>query len=116
PRPGPAPKSSRISEEAMDHITKQLVDYTAGFSLADVPPGARQAALNHLVDAVGCAIAGYRTASAQIGVRVARTVTSTSRPATVFGADAVSAPAYAAMANTIMVRSLDWNDGMLAKG
>ena len=76
----------------MDHITKQLVDYTAGFSLADVPQAARQAALNHLVDAVGCAIAGYRTASAQIGVRVARTVTSTSRPATVFGADAVRPP------------------------
>jgi len=99
----------------MDHITKQLVDYTVGFSLDDVPQAAKQAALNHLVDAVGCAIAGYRTESAQIGVRVARTVSST-RPATVFGADTVSAPAYAAMANTIMVRSLDWNDGMLAKG
>jgi 2-methylcitrate dehydratase len=99
----------------MDHITKQLVDYTVGFSLDDVPQAAKQAALNHLVDAVGCAIAGYRTESAQIGVRVARTVSGT-RPATVFGADTVSAPAYAAMANTIMVRSLDWNDGMLAKG
>jgi 2-methylcitrate dehydratase len=99
----------------MDHITRQLVDYTVGFSLAAVPTAASQAALNHLVDAVGCAIAGYRTESAQVGVRVARTVTS-GRPATVFGAGVVSAPAYAAMANTIMVRSLDWNDGMLAKG
>ena len=99
----------------MDHITKQLVDYTVGFSLDVVPQAAKEAALNHLVDAVGCAIAGYRTESAQIGVRVARTVSST-RPATVFGAGTVSAPAYAAMANTIMVRSLDWNDGMLAKG
>lgn len=99
----------------MDHITRQLVDYTTGFSLEDVPQVAKQAALNHIVDAVGCVVAGFNTESAQIGVRVARTITS-DRPATVFGAGAVSAPAYAAMANAIMVRSLDWNDGMLAKG
>jgi 2-methylcitrate dehydratase len=41
---------------------------------------------------------------------------SADRTATVFGAGFRSAPAYAAFTNAIMVRSLDWTDGMLAQG
>jgi 2-methylcitrate dehydratase len=99
----------------MDRISRQLVEYTQDFHLAAVPGVAKEAALRHLVDAIAVSIAGYSTESAQIGIRVAKS-TSGSNNAIILGAGASAAPAYAAMANAIMIRSLDWNDGMLAKG
>jgi 2-methylcitrate dehydratase len=99
----------------MDRITRQLVDYTTAFQLADVSGAARAAALRHLTDTVGCAIAGHFTESAQAAVRVAAGVRG-DLEATVFGAGLRSSVGFAAMANTVMVRNLDWNDGMLARG
>ncbi len=99
----------------MDGITRQLVEYTQDFRIADVPDEAKEAALRHLVDAIAVSIAGFDTESAQIAVRVARSM-SGARNTVILGAGASAAPAYAAMANAVMIRSLDWNDGMLAKG
>jgi 2-methylcitrate dehydratase len=97
----------------MDKNSAILVDFTQGFSLEDVPAVAADAGLKHVVDAVVCAIAGYDTAPAQAAVRAARHAPGA---ATVFGAGFSAAPPYAAMANAVMVRVLDWNDGMLARG
>lgn len=99
----------------MDGITEELVGYTEGFSYEELTESARRFALQHVVDSVACAIAGYGSEPAQVAIRVARRVGG-EELATVFGAGFRSAPAYAAFANTIMVRALDWNDGMLAKG
>src|SRR5574341_912313 len=100
---------------SMDKTTERLVTYARTFAEAPLPPAAVDAARNHLVDAVACAIAGYSTPPARVAVQVARTMRS-DRTATVLGAGVRSAPAYAVFANTVMVRSLDWNDGMLAPG
>jgi 2-methylcitrate dehydratase len=99
----------------MDKTTALLVEYAQDFSYAAITSPARDATLRHLVDSIACAVAGYSKEPAQIAVRVARTVSGIS-PATVFGAGLTSHPAYATFANTIMIRGLDWNDGMLAKG
>jgi 2-methylcitrate dehydratase len=99
----------------MDTVTARLVDYAASFSYADITPTARDATLRHLFDAIACAVAGSATEPAEIAVRVARSVRG-DESATVWGANLNSIPAYATFANTIMVRSLDWNDGMFAKG
>jgi 2-methylcitrate dehydratase len=99
----------------MDATTARLVEYADQFTWSGLTESARQATLRHLFDAVACAIAGYSTEPAQIAVRIARTVRG-DEAATVWGADTASIPAYATFANTIMVRSLDWNDGMFAKG
>jgi 2-methylcitrate dehydratase len=99
----------------MDKITDQLVEFSRAFSIDDVTPRGRQFGLRHLVDAIACSVAGYCTESAQAAVQVARATTA-ARPATVFGAAYSSAPGYAAMANAVMIRGLDWNDGMLAIG
>jgi 2-methylcitrate dehydratase len=71
--------------------------------------------LNHLVDTVAVAIAGHDSAQARIAARVAGTVRS-DRPATVIGFGIRTSPDLAAFANTIMVRTYDWNDGMQARG
>jgi len=99
----------------MDKTTKTLVDYARTYWSETPPQTVFDAALNHLVDTAACIIAGYSTPPAQIATAVARTMSS-DRPATVFGAGLHSAPAYAVFANTVMVRTLDWNDGMLAPG
>ncbi len=99
----------------MDTVTAQLVDYATAFRLDDVSRQTRAAAVRHLVDAIGCAVAGHFTESAQAAVRVATGVRG-EPAATVFGTGARSSIGFAAMANTVMIRSLDWNDGMLARG
>ncbi len=98
----------------MDATTARLVDYAEAFSYAELGDTARDATLRHLFDGIACAIAGYATEPAQIAVRIARGVRGDEQ-ATVWGAGVSSIPAYATFANTIMVRGLDWNDGMFAK-
>jgi 2-methylcitrate dehydratase len=98
----------------MDKTLDKIVAYTTDFTDHSPSDDAMDAALRHLVDAIACAVAGAATAPAQIAVQVAGTVRGDDM-ATVFGAGIRSTPAYAAFANTVMVRTLDWNDGMLAR-
>jgi 2-methylcitrate dehydratase len=99
----------------VDGITRQLVDYATGFDFDAVPTAVRDAAVNHVVDSIAVAVAGFRSAPAQVAVRVARTSTA-DRPATVIGAGVRTTPELAAFANAVMVRAWDWNDGMFAQG
>jgi 2-methylcitrate dehydratase len=99
----------------LDGTLSTLLDFTEGFALADVSAGAVQSGVQHIVDAIACALAGYRTEAAQAAVTAARSM-SADNGATLIGASARVAAPYAAMANAVMVRTLDWNDGMLAQG
>src|SRR5258705_1298248 len=99
----------------MDATTRQIVDYTVGFSRAELTPPVLTAALHHVVDTVAVAVAGHDSEQAGIGARMARTARSP-EPATVIGHGVSTTPDLAAFANTIMVRTYDWNDGMQAKG
>jgi 2-methylcitrate dehydratase len=102
----------------MDATTRRIVDYTVGFSRADLTPAVLSAALHHVVDTVAVAVAGHDSEQAGIGARMARTArpASGAEPATVIGHGISTTPDLAAFANTIMVRTYDWNDGMQAKG
>ncbi|MFI5269339.1 MAG: MmgE/PrpD family protein, partial [Chloroflexota bacterium] len=64
---------------------------------------------------VAVAIAGYDSEPARIAADFASLVHS-DRGATVFGHGISTSPELAAFANAIMVRTYDWNDGMLARG
>lgn len=99
----------------MDNTTEQLVSYAMSFGESSLTDTIRHAAVQHLVDSMGCAVAGFESVPAQVGVRLAKTVTSTAG-ATVFVDGATTSPELAAFANTIMIRTWDWNDGMLAIG
>jgi len=98
----------------VDATTEKLVAYALAAE-TDLRPAVRIAALQRVVDSVACAIAGYDTAPARVARRLARRVRA-DLPATVFGDGTPTAPELAAFANTVMVRALDWNDGMLARG
>jgi 2-methylcitrate dehydratase len=99
----------------MDKTTTQIVEYARSFTLEGSNDVVLEAALNHLVDTVAVAIAGYRSEPAEIAAAVARRVRS-DESATVIGFGFQTTPEMAAFCNTIMVRTYDWNDGMQAKG
>jgi 2-methylcitrate dehydratase len=99
----------------VDGITRQLVDFAVAFDYDALPRSVHDAAVNHVVDSIAVAIAGFSSAPAQVAVRLARTATS-DLPATVIGAGVRTTPELAAFANAVMVRAWDWNDGMFAQG
>ncbi|MFC4055482.1 MmgE/PrpD family protein [Actinomadura syzygii] len=99
----------------MDRTTESIVEYALSYSLDDLTPPVMEAALNHMVDTVAVAIAGTTAESSRIATRLA-TAYRTTTGATVVGADRTASPDWAAFANSLMVRTYDWNDGMQARG
>jgi 2-methylcitrate dehydratase len=99
----------------VDSATNQLVAYARSFSTAQLSAPVRAATVDRIVDSIACAIVGSQAEPARIAVESARGITS-DRPATVFGAGLRTSAELAAFANTSMIRTYDWNDGMLAQG
>ena len=99
----------------MDSATNQLVAYARSFSVAQLSAPVRAATVDRIVDSIACAIVGSQAEPARIAVESARGITS-DRPATIFGAGLRTSAELAAFANTSMIRTYDWNDGMLAQG
>ena len=99
----------------MDSATNQLVTYARSFSTAQLSAPVRAATVDRIVDSIACAIVGSQAEPARIAVESARGITS-DRPATIFGGGVRTSAELAAFANTSMIRTYDWNDGMLAQG
>jgi 2-methylcitrate dehydratase len=99
----------------VDSTTAQLVAFARDFDERRLTADVVAAAVDRIVDSVACAIVGFDAEPARIAVEAARSVHSDT-PATVFGAGIRTTPELAAFANTTMVRTYDWNDGMLAQG
>ncbi len=93
----------------MDKISEQLVNYTGGFSEADLSASARAKATALLLDSMACAVAAMNADVAPMMARVTRRVQS-DPGATVFGYGHQTSPELAALANSMMVRAYDYND------
>lgn len=98
----------------MDRTLAQIIGYAQSFDAGELTPEVRQATLNHLVDTVAVALAGVDSEPARIAARLARPVKEDG--ATVVGFGHQASPELAAFANSVMVRTYDWNDGMQARG
>ncbi len=95
----------------MDKTTEKLVDYTVSFNLSrQMTESAVSATKDRLFDSIACAVVGSRTEPARITAKVASTIHS-DQPATVFGYGVRTSPEMAALANTGMIRTFDYNDG-----
>jgi 2-methylcitrate dehydratase len=105
----------RKEDNHVDKTTEQLVEYVRSFSGGGLTEPVQAATLLRMVDTVGCAIAGYDAPPVRAAIEAARGFSSAA-PATVFGAGFTASPELAAFVNTSMVRTYDWNDGMLAQG
>jgi 2-methylcitrate dehydratase len=99
----------------LDSTTARLVDFAHGFDESWLTDSVVGAAVDRIVDSVACAIVGYESEPGRIAIEAARGITCDA-PATVFGARLRTTPELAAFANSTMVRTFDWNDGMLAQG
>jgi 2-methylcitrate dehydratase len=99
----------------MDRTTEGIVDYALSYSRDDLTEAVTTATVNHLVDTVAVGIAGTTAEPSQAAVRLAR-AGALPAGATVIGAGVRTSPDLAAFANSVMVRTYDWNDGMQAKG
>ena len=94
----------------MDAITETIADYATGFDIASLGAETRATIIDHIVDGMGCAIAGYAEQPAVIARSMAAETAGAKVGASVFGAAKHSAPDHAAFANAVMMRCLDYND------
>jgi 2-methylcitrate dehydratase len=99
----------------VDSTTAQLVAFARDFDESRLTDDVVAAAVDRVVDSVACAIVGFESEPGRIAVEAARHV-HCDDPATIFGAGVRTTPELAAFANATMVRTYDWNDGMLAQG
>jgi 2-methylcitrate dehydratase len=93
----------------MDRPTRAIAEYLVGLRERDLPESSFHDSARHLVDSLGCALGALQARPA----RVARAIAATAAVpggASVMGLGHCTTPEYAAFANTVMVRYLDFND------
>ncbi|MBI3045203.1 MAG: MmgE/PrpD family protein [Betaproteobacteria bacterium] len=93
----------------MDTTTERLVGYTTSFCESHLTESARAKTTDLLVDSMACAVVGAGSEPAAIVARIAKSVQA-SPSATVFGFGIRTSPDLAALANSMMVRTYDYND------
>lgn len=93
----------------MDRTTERLVAYTGRFSEAELTASALAKATDIVVDSMACAVVGAGSEPAEMIAKVARRVQG-APAATVFGYGFQTSPELAALANSMMVRTYDYND------
>ncbi|MGE3329134.1 MAG: MmgE/PrpD family protein [Acidimicrobiia bacterium] len=93
----------------MDKPTRAIVDYATQLSFDSLSPAQVASTVRHVVDTVACGLGGYTSEPARGARRLAATGSS-SMGASVLGMPGLSTPEYAAFANAVMVRYLDYND------
>src|SRR5262245_39452355 len=104
-------KSSALeSMNSMDSITATITEYASSARFDEFPPAAVHAAVQRLIDSLGCAIGAHDCEPAQIGRRLAGGQTPGKYAGRVlcFG-DQLPAEA-ATFINSAMIRNFDFND------
>jgi 2-methylcitrate dehydratase len=90
-------------------ITAAMARWAAELTYEDLGATAVHEAKRYLLDALGCALGGYRQEDARIALEVLDEVAA-SGPATVIGTGARTDVVSAALANALMIRVMDYND------
>lgn len=103
-------KFATVLTLTMDDITNALATYATGFDSASLSPETVNTALDHIIDAFGCAVAGFEEEPAVIARAMAAETQAPDTGASVFGLGSKCAPDHAAFANAVMMRCLDFND------
>jgi len=93
----------------MDRTAETFARYVSALQFEDLTPAAVHAAKRSLIDSIGCALGAFH-AEPCIALRKLAARTSALKPATIIGTDIRSAPEYAALANSGMIRYLDFSD------
>jgi 2-methylcitrate dehydratase len=98
-----------------DDVTTQLAEYASSFETASLSSEAIHAVVRCMLDAIGCALAGF-TGEPSVRARKIAATGSSEAGASVIGLSGLTTPEYAAFANSVMVRYLDMNDTYPGEG
>lgn len=93
----------------MDAPTQNLSEFAVSTDYGALSRAATKATTRHVLDTIGCAIGGLRSKPATIARKLAA-LGACRAGATVIGLETPTTPEYAAFANTVMARYLDFND------
>ena len=93
----------------MDKTTRLIAEYACHQGHKTLEPEVVHELKRHMIDAVACALGALDSRPANVAQALARTVSST-LGASVLGLPEKTAPEYAAFANTVLIRFLDYND------
>ncbi len=92
-----------------DSATRTLARWALGLTLDAVPAPAQQAAVRHLLDGIGCAIAAFASGAGAPALTVASGLAGPTE-STVIGLPARMGAPSAALANGTLVHALDFDD------
>lgn len=98
----------------MQKLAERLAKYTSALTYEDLPQETIHEAKRRIIDSVGCAYGAWHSDAAEIVRRVAMQVES-GYGATMIGTYHKTSPDWAAFANGLMIRYLDFNDTYLSK-
>ena len=90
-------------------ITEPISKFAASLKFADLSPDAVYQAKRFLLDALGCALGGYRQHDVLIALQVLDEIAGRG-PCTVIGSGKRVDPVSASLANALMIRCMDYND------
>jgi 2-methylcitrate dehydratase len=96
-------------------VAEALAAYAVDLKHEDLPPEVVRVAKRTILDTIGCAIGGHTSGPSQIALKLASAV-SAKHQATVLCGGIKTSPDYAAFANGVMIRYLDFNDGYISLG
>lgn len=99
----------------MSTAADRLVEFALGLTPRDIPDEVRAAAKLHLLDALGCGLAGAATQTAT-EARAVAALEGGAAEATVVGLRSRLPAAAAAMANGMLFHGLDYDDTLAATG
>ncbi len=94
----------------MDTVISQLADYTSELTFEQLPDDVVQAATQRLIDSIGCAIGAWDCEAAEIGRRLAPTVSDGLRARPLGAGERSTTVEAAGFINSAMIRYLDFND------
>jgi 2-methylcitrate dehydratase len=94
---------------AKSTITATMSEFAAGLRFADLSADAVYQAKRFLLDSIGCALGGYQQHDVAIALDVLQEIAGPGR-ATIIGSGKHIDPVSAALANALMIRSMDYND------
>ncbi|MFI0371906.1 MmgE/PrpD family protein [Actinomadura sp. 1N219] len=94
-------------------VARELAEWALGLDVEDVPEAVRHAAVRHVLDGLGCAVAAARRGAADPAVQTARELGGGRPEATIIGRPPGAARvtrAEAAFANGVLMHALDFDD------
>jgi 2-methylcitrate dehydratase len=98
-----------MEQHSTAFVTRTLAEWAAGLRYEDLPPEVVAAARRFLYDSVGCACGGLVQPDCRIALSVLEEIAG-SGPAAVLGSGRRIDPVSAALANSLLIRVMDYND------